>query len=115
MLRENMIAKGHSPLRSDEAHHMVPARLNRGDAPALRSLFAKHDVSLNDAANGEFLPKTKTAGDMRLGNHGSGVHSNREYAAMYQRLKDSSTRDEFLSKLHEIRDSRQSGLLLYEL
>ncbi|MGV0431621.1 DUF6531 domain-containing protein [Corynebacterium sp. 20_84] len=111
-LRENMTSAGKLAAPGDQAHHMIPARLNRGHMEQCRQIFDKHGLNLNDAANGEYLPNTKMDKDFRLGHHGSGVHSNRESRAIHEYIKGSTDKDDLVKKLGQISDMHQSGRLL---
>ena len=114
-LRSSMVENGMTAKVGDDAHHMVPARLNRGKAESVREMFKEFDVPLNSHHNGEFLPNTKVAGDPRLGHHGSGVHSKAEMNSIHSFVKDSGTREQFIQRLDGIRDFHQNGVLMSQV
>ncbi|WP_257203156.1 RHS repeat-associated core domain-containing protein [Corynebacterium cystitidis] len=114
-LRRNMKAKDMVPLHTaDEAHHIVPARLNHGWMEDSRKIFDKFGLSPNDAANGEYLPKNAGIhdGDVRVGHHGSGVHSKAESRAIYEWIESSASKEDLVNRLSQVRDMHQSGRLM---
>lgn len=82
---------------------------NRGRAEACRRIFDKFELSLNHPANGEFLPNTNAAGDVRVGHHGNGLHSNREYEAIYKYISKAKSQDDLIKRLGDIRNVHQNG------
>lgn len=116
-LRQNLKDSGQVPVAGDEAHHIVPARLNWGRAQDLRDIFHEHGVSINSAVNGEFLPGTEAKamkGDPRLRHHGNGVHSKAEIDAIYAYLENVESRSELVTGMDHVKEFHKNGITMAE-
>lgn len=107
-----------TPKPGDDAHHIVPARLKRGRAEDLRKKFKSFDIDINDPINGEFLPgsnATVEKGDNRLRHHGSGVHSKAEINAIYEYVRRSSDKEDFISQMNSVKEFHANGVTMADV
>lgn len=92
--------------RRTQAHHIIS-----GNSPAAeesRTLLKKFGIDINDGRNGILLPNNK-AHFAKGSKHGT---STTEYdKAVYERIKNCSTKEDLLNKLDEIKSDLYNGVL----
>lgn len=105
VLRQNMIAAGKvAPEYSHAAHHIVAGGAKR--AEEARTILQKFGISINDAANGVFLPTVKGASEAAY--HPS-LHTNAYYETVNELLRDAVSKEDALRILADISDGLKSG------
>ena len=92
--------------RRTQAHHIVSG--NSAAAKESRAILDKFGIDINDGRNGILLPNNK-AHFAKGSKHGT---STVEYDnAVYERIKNCSTKEELLNKLDEIKNDLYNGVL----
>ena len=96
-LANNLIKSGVDRGSNQAAHHIVAGGSKY--AKDTRKILAKFNISINDAANGVFLDKSKHAG----------LHTKEYYEKVHGLLKDSNSKEEVLDTLKYISDVLSKG------
>jgi hypothetical protein len=89
-LKANLLASGKKMHVGDHAHHIVAG--NAKAARRSRSILAKHNIDINDAANGQFLP----------GAVHSRVHTKKYFQAVDRTLQRAKTKQDVDQALQHI-------------
>ncbi|MEJ5963928.1 AHH domain-containing protein [Pedobacter immunditicola] len=93
-----------------EAHHVVEG--NDINANGSRDILEKFDIDINHPINGIFLPGDKNS--IYKGTLHKGSHS-KEYAyAVYNRIKNATTKEELITELNNIKHDLFNGRLKLE-
>ena len=112
ILRDNMIEAGvDEPGYNNHAHHIVQSNSTDPVSVATREHLAQHNVSINDADNGVFLPaNTATANDAdSCSVPHSRIHTNHTRSEVNRRVTAQTTEAGVRSELRAIGQEMQSG------
>ena len=96
-LANNLIKNGIERGENQAAHHIVAGGSKY--AKDTRKILAKFNISVNDAANGVFLDKSKHVG----------LHTKEYYQKVHRLLKDLNTKEEVVDILKYIGEIVSSG------
>ncbi|MFC7615671.1 AHH domain-containing protein [Actinokineospora soli] len=106
-LGENLVRAGFSRPAQTAAHHIVAGGDSR--AAAARAVLQRFGMSLDDAANGVFLPSNlKSVNPTGAAVH-SKIHTDRYYAAVNALLGRAQNRQQVIQSLAHIRQRLLSG------
>lgn len=101
-LARNMEKAGIARPAGTAAHHIVPAGIKSFDSAArARDILTKFGISVENAANGVYLP-SKLEDAVKATYHG-GIHSKKYCDALYARLSKAKTPEQALLVLNSIR------------
>lgn len=107
-LARNMAKAGIERPAGTAAHHIVPAALEKfPHATKTREILDKFDISVENAANGVYLP-SKFDDSVRAAYHGK-IHTKRYYEALHTRLKTARSKQDVLLILDQIRNQLLLG------
>lgn len=111
-LARNMAKAGITKPANTAAHHIVPATLKKfPNAVRARKILANFGISVENAANGVFLP-SKFDDAVKAAYHGS-VHTTKYCDELYRRLSRASSKEEALIILDRIRKDLLTGKFPY--
>lgn len=89
------------------AHHIVPVKDQYGLLTDAHDILRKHDIGINDAVNGVFLPTYKNTDSAISGILHSGVHPKDYLSAINSRIRDADVfggKQAVLDELDNIRN-----------
>ncbi len=107
VLGKALEAAGTSCPAQSAAHHMVAA--NAKAAKKAREILEAAGVHIDDAANGVFLPATKKSANPTGATVHSSMHTRGYYNSVNKMLSNSTSRQEVIEILDQIRQTLQSG------
>jgi hypothetical protein len=105
-----LMGKPFVKLATDETHHIVAHTSNRPFAIECRRILEKFGIDVDHAANGVFLPATKSSPNPK----GSIVHkilgtNDAYYRKMHEYLEDATSAADVLQRLRRIGEALEKG------
>jgi ABC-type transporter Mla subunit MlaD len=100
-------AAGHVRPPGSAAHHIVAGNAEKA-APA-RAVLDRFGIDINEAANGVFLPASRTAPNAAGSAVHSTLHADEYYQMVNEALSQATTRQEALQVLDALRQGLLSG------
>ena len=111
-LARNMAKAGLTRPSNTAAHHIVPAAVSKfQSAINARRILAKFGVSVENAANGVYLP-SKLDDAVKAAYHPT-LHTERYFDEVYNRLASARSADDVLVILNDIRKELLAGKFPY--
>lgn len=109
-LKKNLAAAGIEKPQgySSAAHHIAPQGVMKNpDGRAAREIIEGWGISVDNAANGVYLPTEK---GVNAGSYHPSLHTKEYYKMVYDRVSAAGSRDKVLEVLEQIRRELQMGI-----
>jgi hypothetical protein len=96
--------------KGKEAHHLIAEGLKGGKWDELRGLMVKHNIGLDDAANGMWLWGAKGKGRLsQLVHRGNGYHSHAMSNKLWDYLGKAKNQQDLRNKLAQVKQHIEDG------